>query len=194
VPRNFQVFDALDFLAELTQHIPEKGEHLARYYGWYSHRSRGARAAKSPDNPPHIDRRLLEAAMTDATRRRRARSWAALIQRVWEVDPLKCTKCGGQMRIVSFIEARQEEVIRRILEHCGLWHGPPHRLPPPRPPPQRRRRPPPCEVQLLLDPEFAVEPPPSSSREAGRHLVLESEYLAECHGDTGSQQQVVPYD
>ena len=34
--RNFQVFDALDFLAELTQHIPDKGEHLVRYFGWYS--------------------------------------------------------------------------------------------------------------------------------------------------------------
>ena len=26
--RNFQVFGVLDFLAEVTQHIPEKGEHL----------------------------------------------------------------------------------------------------------------------------------------------------------------------
>ena len=34
----------LDFLAELTQHIPDKGEHLVRYYGWYSHRQRGQRA------------------------------------------------------------------------------------------------------------------------------------------------------
>jgi len=39
-------------------------------------------------------------------------------------------KCGGQMQVVSFIEARQEEVIRRILEYCGLWQGPPSRLPP----------------------------------------------------------------
>ena len=42
--RNFQVFSALDFLAELTQHFPNKGEHLVRYYGWYSHRQRGMRA------------------------------------------------------------------------------------------------------------------------------------------------------
>ena len=41
--RNFQVFGALDFLAELTQHIPNKGEHLVRYYGWYSHHQRGIR-------------------------------------------------------------------------------------------------------------------------------------------------------
>jgi hypothetical protein len=41
--RNFQVFNALDFLAELTQHIPDKHKHLVRFYGWYSHRRRGLR-------------------------------------------------------------------------------------------------------------------------------------------------------
>ena len=34
--RNFQVLDPLDFLAEFTQHIPSKGSHLIRCYGWYS--------------------------------------------------------------------------------------------------------------------------------------------------------------
>ncbi|MCP4778246.1 MAG: hypothetical protein GY880_28865 [Planctomycetaceae bacterium] len=47
--RNFQVFSALDFLAEVTQHIPNKGEHLVRYYGWYSHRQRGMRAKAGSD-------------------------------------------------------------------------------------------------------------------------------------------------
>jgi hypothetical protein len=42
--RNYQGFTALDFLAEVTQHIPNKGEHLVRYYGWYSHGQRGIRA------------------------------------------------------------------------------------------------------------------------------------------------------
>lgn len=31
--RNLQVFDPLDFLAEVTQHIPNAGEHLIPYYG-----------------------------------------------------------------------------------------------------------------------------------------------------------------
>ena len=35
VARNFQVFDALDFIAELTQHIPDPRKHLVRYFGWY---------------------------------------------------------------------------------------------------------------------------------------------------------------
>ncbi|MBM3835946.1 MAG: hypothetical protein FJ403_22315, partial [Verrucomicrobia bacterium] len=41
---NFQVFDPLDFLAEVTHHIPDPADHLARYYGWYSNKSRGLRA------------------------------------------------------------------------------------------------------------------------------------------------------
>jgi hypothetical protein len=194
VPRNFQVFDALDFLAELTQHIPDKGEHLARYYGWYSHRCRGLRAAQDGRGKVTVDRELLEGAKTDAARRRQARSWAALIQRVWEVDPLKCAKCGGQMQVVSFIEARQEQVIRRILEHCGLWQGPPRQLPQPRPPPQRRRRPPPRDVQLVLDPEFVADPSQVRPSPAGRHLVLDPEYLTDRPRDAGTGQQVVPYD
>jgi hypothetical protein len=34
--RNFQILDPLEFLAEFTQHIPPKGAHLIRYYGWYA--------------------------------------------------------------------------------------------------------------------------------------------------------------
>ena len=56
-------------------------------------------------------------------------TWAALIKAVYEVDPLKCPKCGGTMKIVSFIE--ENEVICKILKHCNLW-----KEPAPRPPPQ----------------------------------------------------------
>ena len=43
VSRNFQVFDPLDFIAEITQHIPNKGEHTIRYYGFYSNKARGVK-------------------------------------------------------------------------------------------------------------------------------------------------------
>jgi hypothetical protein len=35
------MFDALDFLAELTQHIPPKGLQLIRRYGLYASRTKG---------------------------------------------------------------------------------------------------------------------------------------------------------
>ncbi len=34
--RNFTLFPVLDWIAEITTHIPNKGEQLVRYYGTYS--------------------------------------------------------------------------------------------------------------------------------------------------------------
>jgi hypothetical protein len=122
IPRNFEVYDPLDFLAEVTQHIPNKGEHRIRYYGWYSNKKRGMREDKKtgavggqaePDTPF-----LRTCRMT----------WAALIKAVYEVDPLKCPKCGGEMRVIGFID--ESAVIEKILRNCGLWKESPPRAPP----------------------------------------------------------------
>lgn len=49
----------------------------------------------------------------------------------FEVDPLRCDKCGGEMKVISFISTAQDQVVRQILEHLGLStviprvHGPP---------------------------------------------------------------------
>ncbi len=40
------------------------------------------------------------------------------------------------MKIVSFIERCQGDVIEKILRHCGLWEGPLRTSARPRPPPQ----------------------------------------------------------
>jgi hypothetical protein len=61
---------------------------------------------------------------------------------VCEVDPLKCPKCGGEMRIISFIE--ETAVIEKILRHCGLWREPPIRPPP-------EEKPPPKVEESVLD-------------------------------------------
>jgi hypothetical protein len=47
----------------------------------------------------------------------------------YEIDPLTCPKCRGQMRIIAFLE--DEEVIKRILTHLGLWEV--KARPPPKP-------------------------------------------------------------
>ncbi len=41
--RNFEVFEPLDFLAEVTQYIPKQGQHQFRMYSWYSHKKMGMR-------------------------------------------------------------------------------------------------------------------------------------------------------
>lgn len=41
--KNFQIFSPLEFIAAITQHIPEQSFQLVGYYGWYSNRMRGDR-------------------------------------------------------------------------------------------------------------------------------------------------------
>jgi hypothetical protein len=55
------------------------------------------------------------------------KNWVRLIQQIYEVDPLICSKlvlslakeCQRQMKIIAFIE--DEKVIKKILKHLGLW-------------------------------------------------------------------------
>ncbi len=47
------------------------------------------------------------------------KTWRECIKKMWEVDPLECPNCGGEMKIVSFIT--EESVVRQILEHLNLW-------------------------------------------------------------------------
>jgi hypothetical protein len=53
--------------------------------------------------------------------------WAALIARIYEVFPLLCPLCGGQMRLIAFITEGTQ--IRRILDHIGVDAEPPHIAP-----------------------------------------------------------------
>ena len=39
--KNFKIFTAEEFIAAITQHIPDKRFQLVRYFGWYSNRIRG---------------------------------------------------------------------------------------------------------------------------------------------------------
>lgn len=126
IPRNHEIFEPLDFLAEMTQHVPNKGEHQIRYYGHYSNKSRGIRektqmAALASKPTQTLTQQQLRFRLT----------WAALIKLVYEVDPLKCPDCGGTMKIVALIDHdRQPDVVENILRHCGLWREPRQRAPP----------------------------------------------------------------
>jgi hypothetical protein len=116
-----KVFNALDWLAQLVTHIPNRYEQTVRYYGFYSNKSRGLRKkADTDDNIPAIIPNELSS-------KEFRQNWARLIQKVYEFDPLICPKCQGPMRIISFIE--EIEIIEIILRHLGLWdirnHDPP---------------------------------------------------------------------
>ena len=90
----------------------------------YSNKARGMRKkAIASDEPAPAE---SDTEFRKACRQR----WAMLIQRIYEVDPMACPQCSTQMKVVAFIDPPQEEVIQKILKHCGLWEGPPERAPP----------------------------------------------------------------
>ena len=87
------------------------------------------------------------------------RNWSRLIQKIYEVDPLTCPKCQGRMRILAFIE--DEEVIKKILNHLGLWERkarPPPKTSVPQPNAHIDKsdsQVPPCEDYLYVDPVYS---------------------------------------
>jgi len=95
-------FDALEYLALLTSHIPNRGESLTRFYGHYSSRSRGERKKreelKAAAVQPEV---LIQPAAEPKTKP--SLSWAECMKRIYEIDPLECPKCKSQMRIIAFI-------------------------------------------------------------------------------------------
>ena len=124
-------FTPLDALAALTSFIPEKGQQIVRYYGYYSNKARGLRRRQQCTvGVTSVAACGLEAAEDDDFRRHARRAWARLIRKVYLANPLACPKCGGTLRIIAFIDG--PPVIEKILRHLKLWDSP-ERPPPPRP-------------------------------------------------------------
>jgi len=106
-----ETMDYLEFIARVTSHIPDKGQVMVRYYGLYSnaHRGKIRKNMASPSHPPIIEQEEPF---------RPSKGWAEMIRKVYEVDPLLCPTCGGQMRIISFIE--DPKSIDKIIRHLKL--------------------------------------------------------------------------
>ncbi len=139
----------------MSSHVPEKGEQMVRYYGYYSNVCRGRRKKLNQDAliPDILER--------DEDSQAYRKNWAKLIQKIYEVDPLTCPTCQGQMRILSVIE--DQEVIKTILKHLGLWLV--TRKPEPRAnaPPREFQidysdaQIPPAAESLYRDPEYSLD-------------------------------------
>jgi len=128
-PRNGKTqltLDPLDWIHAVVQQIPAPRQHMARYYGAYSNRKRkaiesagkeeegvtlGGGGCGQPADAPEGE---------DAYRRPRA-SWARLLHKIFEIDPLLCPKCGTEMKVVSVIT--EPEVVDKILQHIARTGG-----------------------------------------------------------------------
>ena len=112
-------FDAVEFLATLSAHIPKPYESITRYYGWYSCRNRGERKKLVPQQTIEDIHELTC---------KPSSSWARCIKQIYELDPLECPKCKSQMRILAFVHDPLE--IKNIMKSQGI---PDYTAPPPIP-------------------------------------------------------------
>ena len=90
--------DVFEMIRRSCTQIPDARQHMVTYYGWYSHRVRGERRNRegvvfvpTAEPEPHV-------ALA------RSRSWARLLRRIYEVDPLLCSQCEVEMQIVGVIQ------------------------------------------------------------------------------------------
>ena len=149
-----KVFDALEWLAAMCSHVPNKGEQMVRYVGFYSNVSRGKRKNQDQDD---LIPSILE---PDGSSREYKRNWARLIQKIYEVDPLTCRKCSGKMKVISVIE--NEEIIKKILKHLGLW--------------DQKARPPPKVNSPPMTPEYHIDSTDSQLPASDNYLYVDPEY------------------
>jgi hypothetical protein len=162
----------LELLARLARLVPPPRIHRHRYHGVLAPNARlrstvvsmgrpetadtpvGVQSPFSPDHTSHPVAprdRSDEPGPTGATPRSRSSRmlWAQLLARIYEVLPLLCPACGGEMRIISFITL--PSTVQDILLHLDLPHRPP-RVSPARAPPQ-------AELKLDQSPAFDLAGP-----------------------------------
>ena len=83
-------WDVLEFLARVVDHVPEPSQQMVRYWGFYANAARGKRRkAALVEDTTQTPSRQDE----DEFTRRACLSWAKLIRRVYEIDPLLCPSC-----------------------------------------------------------------------------------------------------
>ncbi len=88
-------YSIMEFMALLAGHIPSPYESLVYYYGLYSSSHRGKVIRENGDGEVKVE---------EVNGNGKASStWARLILKIFEVDPLRCEKCGGEMKVIAFI-------------------------------------------------------------------------------------------
>jgi hypothetical protein len=100
------VRDPLEWIHRISAHIPDPRSHCQRCYGADSNRGGFPHAPARADKPdPGIP--AGERDNPDFSREARG-TWARLIRKIFEADPLTCRACGARMRIVSLITDPRE--------------------------------------------------------------------------------------
>ncbi len=118
--RNFEVFPVVDWITAVTAHIPNTGDHLLRYYGWYSNVNRGKRKkaeehaqhaapAGAVEIPPPLGSSIFK------------QRWAELIKKVYEA---RCCVPGVGARCASLPLLTNARSSRTFSPTWGCGHIP----------------------------------------------------------------------
>ena len=160
-----RTFTPLEFLAEVSSHVPNIWEQTTRYLGVFAARSRmlldmvkqvleneralidggvvdgGAVGELQSVIGPvesyslHSSSQLLVVAngqaagqvselptqlpaIVTAPKKQISKKWSIWIKKIYEVDPLVCSRCGAQMKIVAFIQDPKE--IAKLTKNLGI--------------------------------------------------------------------------
>jgi hypothetical protein len=80
--------------------VPNKGEQIVRYYGYFSNVSRGLRKKANTDE---IIPAILELRLTSKAFRQ---DWTRLIQKIYQTDPLTCPRLNGLMHVIACVDSQ----------------------------------------------------------------------------------------
>jgi len=117
--RSELLLDPLEWIHQVVQQIPAPRQHLVRYYGAYANRVRRRLRRAGETGDPWAPRGPAAEAELPSGRPRP--SWARLLHKIFEVDPLLCPQCGTEMKVISVIV--EPEVIDKILAHIRETGG-----------------------------------------------------------------------
>jgi hypothetical protein len=171
--RTALVLTPIELLERLARLIPPPRVHRHRYHGLLAPHARlraalvtigregqGSAEASSRSTAPALATPTAAAspppasATADVPRLRSAARlrWAQLLARIYEVMPLLCPACGGEMRVLAFLT--DPPVVQAILLHLDLPHRPPPIAP--------ARGPPQAEINFDQTPDFdVIDPEPA---------------------------------
>lgn len=107
--------------------VPPPRKHVVRYYGALGPRSpmrkavNAATAGKASLGELEAGWSVTVAGKVEREAKRAlsaaGKAWAACLRKIFEVDPVKCGKCGGEMKLVAVVLDDGE--LERILAHQG---------------------------------------------------------------------------
>jgi hypothetical protein len=114
--KTFIQLEPIEFIERISRFIPYPRRHRRHFHGVLAPNSPlrkilVAHAQKQLEDKAKTMQQTVEK-VTNASR-----SWARLISKIYEVDPLICLACGKKIKIVAFVTHTEE--IRRILRGIG---------------------------------------------------------------------------